>query len=296
MSDGTSDIRRSEATARCVSPSPDKPATVTSTTETGHDRPSPPQPDPPPVRRADPRSSELVPGTAVQVSATGVRVTRTRSTSPGTTRNNGGFKVTVNAVRKTRRRTRGSLRAYLDSALVRLRVDTGAASGSFCGNAVFMGLRGQRHDRTVPGVDYAAAEKSYTLLHPWYASEDSTGFAFTVSVLLPDLQQDIAYDPDDRTDYELLVWDSGGSWAAVNIDDEHRQAGRFFVRQRGSRRLWNEIERAFAWWILNGTPSYTRFGLTATADRQWVWLDTPDHEITGVFQRGAASQKTSPVR
>ncbi|MGH3938245.1 MAG: methyltransferase domain-containing protein [Pseudonocardiaceae bacterium] len=176
---------------------------------------------------------------------------------------------------------------YLDSALVRLGVDTGVASGSFCGNAVFMNLRGHRRDRAVPRVDYTAAEKSYTLLHPWYASEDSTGFAFTVSVLLPDLQQDIAYDPDDRSDYELLVWDSGGSWAAVNIDNEHRQAGRFFVRQRGFRRLWNEVERAFAWWILNGKPTYHRFGLNVTADRQWVWLDIPDHEITGVFPRGA---------
>ncbi len=33
-------------------------------------------------------------------------------------------------------------------------------------------------------------------------------------------------------------------------------------------------------WTTLGRPDWDRFGLTAIADRQWIWLDTPDSDHT----------------
>ncbi|MFJ7248085.1 hypothetical protein ACIQWA_26125 [Kitasatospora sp. NPDC098652] len=66
----------------------------------------------------------------------------------------------------------------------------------------------------------------------------------------------------------------GGSWAAVDWDGT-RGAERYTVWQHGPRRLWEEVEGAYRWWLENGRPGPERFGLTVTPDGQWVWLDKP---------------------
>jgi hypothetical protein len=52
------------------------------------------------------------------------------------------------------------------------------------------------------------------------------------------------------------------------------------VAQYGPRRLWDEVEEAYYWWIEAGRPDRERFGMTVTADDQWVWLDHPDNRVS----------------
>jgi len=50
------------------------------------------------------------------------------------------------------------------------------------------------------------------------------------------------------------------------------------VTEGGPRPLWRMVEDAYRLWEGVGQPSWARFGLTATPDRQTVWLDDP---VTG---------------
>ncbi|WP_020667020.1 methyltransferase domain-containing protein [Amycolatopsis nigrescens] len=168
--------------------------------------------------------------------------------------------------------------AYLAFALARLVVDSdGTASGRFADRAAFMDLRGRRPDRYIPQPDdQPGATESTSPLHPWHVTGDFQGGAFAVSVLLPDCEQDVAYRSDDRSAYELLTWDTAHtSWATVEVNPQAQDAGRYPVRQYGPRHLWDEIEAAYAWWTRRERPDYTRFGLTVTPGRQWIWLDHP---------------------
>jgi hypothetical protein len=53
-----------------------------------------------------------------------------------------------------------------------------------------------------------------------------------------------------------------GSWASVVPDGD----GRFLVRQQGIRRLWDQAESAYRWWIGQGQP----------VGPDWEWIITPD--------------------
>ncbi|CNG04796.1 methyltransferase%2C ATP-grasp peptide maturase system [Mycobacterium tuberculosis] len=45
--------------------------------------------------------------------------------------------------------------------------------------------------------------------------------------------------------------------------------------QYGERRLWDELEDAFEWWVRHDGPGVDRFGLTVTAEGDRLWLDEP---------------------
>lgn len=47
------------------------------------------------------------------------------------------------------------------------------------------------------------------------------------------------------------------------------------VWQAGGRRLWDEVEAAYRWWIDHGRPEHTRFGLTVNDAGHRAWLDDP---------------------
>jgi protein-L-isoaspartate(D-aspartate) O-methyltransferase len=59
-----------------------------------------------------------------------------------------------------------------------------------------------------------------------------------------------------------------GSWARIPLDGGH-------VVEAGPTRLWAAVEAGLAEWHDLGQPDWTRLGLTATAERQWVWCDDP---------------------
>jgi hypothetical protein len=54
------------------------------------------------------------------------------------------------------------------------------------------------------------------------------------------------------------------SWACVQGNT---------VRQAGPRRLFDEVRSAYFWWQHARRPHRDRYGVTITADCQWVWLD-----------------------
>ena len=66
-----------------------------------------------------------------------------------------------------------------------------------------------------------------------------------------------------------------GSWAAVTP----RADGAFVVHHEGPRRLWEELEAAYQWWLAADRPDHTRFGLTVTKDGTEVWLDRPEQIV-----------------
>lgn len=63
---------------------------------------------------------------------------------------------------------------------------------------------------------------------------------------------------------------SDGSWCEVS----HRgHQGIHHVREAGPQQLWTIIERAFEEWTNSGMPTWNRYGFTARADHQFVWLE-----------------------
>lgn len=168
--------------------------------------------------------------------------------------------------------------SYLSSSLLRLTVaEDGSASGRFVDHAAFMSLRDHRVPGDIPDYEHEESDESTTSLHPYEPVGNYGGGAFAVSVLVPDCDKSIAYEDDEHTRYEVLLWDTANtSWATVEVTPD---SDRYPVRQHGPRRLWDEVEQAHDWWEAQGTPAYTRFGLSVTPERQWVWLDHPSKRL-----------------
>ncbi len=75
---------------------------------------------------------------------------------------------------------------------------------------------------------------------------------------------------------------SDGSWCEVS----HRgHQGVHRVREAGPQQLWAMIERAFEEWTNSGLPDWNRYGFTARADDQYVWLDDPSGNVWIVPER-----------
>lgn len=98
---------------------------------------------------------------------------------------------------------------------------------------------------------------------------DSGDFGMIAALRMPGVTT-IWFIPDTGPQLWLLAGD--GSWACLH------EAART-VRQHGPRRLWDEVEAMHRRWVELGSPARDRFGLTATPDRQWMWLDTPDQPV-----------------
>ncbi|GAB3487479.1 methyltransferase domain-containing protein [Amycolatopsis cihanbeyliensis] len=168
---------------------------------------------------------------------------------------------------------------YRNGGLVRLTVHgDGAASGPIIGDAAFMQLREQRAPRgeaTRFGdrLDASAAPTEHTTVPPL---EIGIGHgAFTVGLRLPGVRRGVFYD--DPTEV-LLYHVPTGSVASVHVPDD-AGTGPWPLRQLGPRRLWDEAVAAHAWWVGQGRPERTRYGVTVERDRQAVWLDEPGNIV-----------------
>jgi protein-L-isoaspartate O-methyltransferase len=161
-------------------------------------------------------------------------------------------------------------------ALLRLVVaeDGQSASGRVIGPAAFMWLRAQR---PVNGFlsEYVGEDDhpdvSATTVDPRaiYDDEDA-GFSVGLRV---DCQQRLFFADDDSGEYTFWALDGRGSWASVDYEPGAAEYG---VEQFGPRRLWDEVEAAYGWWVDAGKPTRDRFGVTVTPDGQHVWLDAPN--------------------
>jgi protein-L-isoaspartate O-methyltransferase len=167
---------------------------------------------------------------------------------------------------------------YHNGVMARLVVhDDATASGRLSSNLAFMRLRAQQ-DPACPldDVETGDAQDTTTSLWVYEVIGDFSG-ALIVGLLVPHCHKIVEDDPDDEYHHLVRVHDPATrSWATVEV---RRGLRAYPVRQHGPRRLWDEIERAHAWWVHHGRPTYTRLGVTITDTQQWTWLDHPDQPV-----------------
>ena len=66
--------------------------------------------------------------------------------------------------------------------------------------------------------------------------------------------------------------DPWGSWAKLTHITPDADEDEFPVLQSGPRRLWDEVEAAYHWWIEAGSPDADRWLFTITFTEQRVQL------------------------
>lgn len=162
-------------------------------------------------------------------------------------------------------------------AVARLVVqDDGTAAGHFTGPVQFMKMRSQRlpwpqHAEYVPDDWMGIAERSSTKVR----ARQFNGGPYDVAEFVTGLQvQDCAHAGGEVSAWFYGLTDK--SWAAVKFATDDAPGE---VYQWGSRRLWNQVEAATAWWAGQGRPGLERFGLTAAAEGQTIWLDSPTNPV-----------------
>ncbi|WAP59052.1 methyltransferase domain-containing protein [Streptomyces sp. S465] len=164
-------------------------------------------------------------------------------------------------------------------AVARLVVRNGTASGHFTRPVEFMKLRTQRlslppHREYVPdeGEGSDGGDTSTTdITEAEFITAPYSALRFALGLRVPSCVQVVA----DQRDGARPVWFYGltdRSWACVVFREGAAEAR---VRQAGERRLWDEAETAYRWWVEQGRPDHTRFGLTVGPAGQRVWLDDP---------------------
>jgi protein-L-isoaspartate O-methyltransferase len=153
--------------------------------------------------------------------------------------------------------------------------DDGTAKGRFHGGASFMRLRNQRDDEPLwMRRDWDEPQVSTTRLFPSEPfTEFEAGFAF--GARLPGWVIGRRKE-GNGSDLLRVSHRPSGSWASFTSETN----GEHEVRQYGPRRLWDELEAAYQWWVDAGKPDHTRFGLTVTSDGQALWLDSLDQVIS----------------
>ncbi len=160
--------------------------------------------------------------------------------------------------------------AYYPGGLLALTVDRdGTASGRIVGPASFMWLRAQRIPRYTIGQIMRredAAAVSTTDLHPWHAAGDANA-ATAIGLRVPRCEN--FYHPEDsHTGTLYLVDQHSRSWATLHTTAEPP----YEVRQGGQRKLWDETETAYRWWIDAGRPALDAWRFTITPSGQQVEL------------------------
>ncbi len=162
------------------------------------------------------------------------------------------------------------VRADLTSGpLVRFIVnEDGTATGRMVPMGVqFMEVRSQRTAGT-PGDNFNwqddTADRRITKIKPWLMFSDIVS-RWALAVALPSCRYNM-----EENKFVWLRDPVSRSWASVVPDGD----GPFLVRQKGIRRLWDEAESAYRWWIDHGKP----------AGPDWVWTITPEHQTIQLDQ------------
>ncbi|MGH3800954.1 MAG: methyltransferase domain-containing protein [Pseudonocardiaceae bacterium] len=159
---------------------------------------------------------------------------------------------------------------FENSALLRLTVQEGShrAMGSIVDWAAFMRLRAQRPMIPDEPEDFdIIADRSRTDVDLADLLDEQARFG--IGLRVPDCR--LTWELGDDGYLSTLWLLAPDSWACVQDT---------VVRQAGARRLWDEMTTAHSWWQLSGRPHRDRYGVTVTADRQWVWLDDPARPVT----------------
>ena len=154
--------------------------------------------------------------------------------------------------------------------------DGTSASGHFTHPAEFMKLRSQRlpfagHSAYVPSGVRGAETSSTSLPEDVFTGGAFDTAVFAIGLRVPRCTHSVAA----KREGARPVWFYGlddTSWACAIFRNDHPETT---VYQSGPRRLWDEVEAAYAWWEGVGKPGHERFGLTVDAQGQSAWLDEP---------------------
>ncbi|TDC63771.1 methyltransferase domain-containing protein [Actinomadura sp. GC306] len=157
--------------------------------------------------------------------------------------------------------------------LTRLTTTSDGAYGRFHGPAGYMMLRSQRASLRWRVHHDDEADVTATALDPRTVFEAGPGLRLATVALSPGLVYWEKYFDDGS--FSLLLFEIGdpdGPWAACDWEPGN---DRYEVTQYGERRLWDELEDAFEWWVRQDGPGVERFGLTVTPEGDKLWLDEP---------------------
>lgn len=165
---------------------------------------------------------------------------------------------------------------YHNGALARLLVTPDrTAAGQFADEVAFMWIRDQRPAGHKGRHETGAQTESTTSLYPDVLLND-TDAAFAIGLRVPGCRWTVEPDADGDPHHFVLWFTDPRSCATLTVTPD---SDRYAVHQHGPRMLWDEVVDAYNWWIGEGRPAHTRFGLSVTPERQWTWLDEPDHHV-----------------
>jgi protein-L-isoaspartate O-methyltransferase len=144
--------------------------------------------------------------------------------------------------------------------------DGRSASGRFAGLAQFMAARGTSVRglgyREVRGTTLTQDERPFT--RDLRTLRDDVRLLFTLRVAAPDLRFNTAEDDDG---VNAWLHDGAASWAALSAVGD----GRTIAYQGGPRRLADELDELWDWWMRAGKPGHRDFGMTVEPNGQHVW-------------------------
>jgi protein-L-isoaspartate(D-aspartate) O-methyltransferase len=165
---------------------------------------------------------------------------------------------------------------YYPGGLLSLTVAAdGTAAGRIVDRTWFMQLRDQRLPRCsvaeVVRGDYHG-EKSTTTIGP-YELAGHRGAMLTIGLRVPHCHHRyFPYDPDDGAGELWFLDPWSGSWASHFHVTSDGSDDEFSVRQRGPRRLWDEVRAAHTWWTEQGRPDEQDWVFTVNANQQNIAL------------------------
>jgi methyltransferase of ATP-grasp peptide maturase system len=137
---------------------------------------------------------------------------------------------------------------------------------------------------TVPGTSPARArpgavtDRRTTTVDPRTPWTSLVVWFMAAFDLGPDVSLGYAGTDMTRPPSAVRITTPDGSWAEITVDfdDQAAPGTPQHVTEGGPRSLWRMIERAHDTWETHHRPGWERFGLTATRDKQTVWLDDPN--------------------
>lgn len=110
-----------------------------------------------------------------------------------------------------------------------------------------------------------------------YGDLDCEEFQFLVKILMPCVNWIKLADTQSRVEHYILADVDTRAWARTTSGGDDPP----FVKQAGSRLLWDELETLHGRWVALGRPTHDRLGLDITAEGDHlIWVDKPGRTVS----------------